>query len=166
VSSDPAESPPPVAASAALLPAPVPSDSPAAASSPPFAGVQTAAVESGATMPEAVHDDRPLGSAEVREVQERLLAFGFNPGPFDGNAGPMTVGAVMHYQQARGGLQTGKIDRALLDALRRDPAPKVVHHPHRHHAYYAAAGPRRSDPFAPLRTAGARFEQWLRSLAR
>jgi peptidoglycan hydrolase-like protein with peptidoglycan-binding domain len=138
----------------------------AAAASPPFAGVQTAAVESGAAMPEAVHDDRPLGRDEVREVQERLLAFGFNPGPFDGNVGPMTVGAVMHYQQARGGLQTGKIDRALLEALRRDPAPKVVRHPHRHRAYYAAAAPRRSDPFAPLRTAGARFEQWLRSLAR
>jgi peptidoglycan hydrolase-like protein with peptidoglycan-binding domain len=141
-----------------------------AASSPAFAGVQTAAVETDTAVPaEPVHDETPLRRDEVREVQERLQAFGFSPGPFDGTTGPMTIGAVMHYQQNRGHLQTGKVDHALLDELRQDPAPKVAPRAPRHHAYYAAArssAPWRSDPFEPLRTASVRFGQWLQSLTR
>jgi peptidoglycan hydrolase-like protein with peptidoglycan-binding domain len=115
---------------------------------------------------EPVDEETPLKRDEIREVQERLQSFGFNPGPSDGDAGPMTVGAAMHYQQDRGRLQTGKVDRALLDALRQDPAPKVIRHAPRHRAYYAAARQRSSDPFAPLRTASARLGQWLQSLTR
>jgi peptidoglycan hydrolase-like protein with peptidoglycan-binding domain len=98
----------------------------------------------------------------------RLQSFGFNPGPVDGAPGLMTTGAIMHYQQSRGLVQTGKLDRELLEQLRQDPAPQVAGAP-------ATAGIQRatyarrtqsSDPFAPLRTAGDRFGQWLQSLTR
>jgi hypothetical protein len=38
----------------------------------------------------------------------------------------MTEGAIRRYQQNRGQLQTGKVDRELLEQLRHDPAPKIV----------------------------------------
>ena len=67
-----------------------------------------------------------LGRKEVREVQTRLRALGFNPGPVDGDAGRMTATAVTAYQEKRGLPQTGELDRALLDQLRQDPEPKAA----------------------------------------
>ncbi|MEO1689843.1 MAG: lytic murein transglycosylase, partial [Pseudomonadota bacterium] len=46
-------------------------------------------------------NERRLRIADVVEAQRRLAAAGFNPGPADGRAGPMTRGAVRAYQQAR-----------------------------------------------------------------
>lgn len=92
----------------------------------------------------------------VFEVQARLRSLGFNPGRIDGSVGPMTVGAVMHYQQNRGQVQTGQVDHRLLDELRRDPASAVARR---------GTAPT-NDPFAPLRTASNRFSQWLQSLGR
>jgi len=63
---------------------------------------------------------------EVREVQTRLLGFGFNPGPVDGAAGRMTTAAAMRYQQERSVEQTGKVDRSLLEQLRQDANPQVA----------------------------------------
>jgi hypothetical protein len=45
---------------------------------------------------------RPLVFAEVRELQRRLRAAGFDPGPLDGSAGPTTANAARQYQRARG----------------------------------------------------------------
>jgi hypothetical protein len=42
------------------------------------------------------------GSAAVRGVQLRLRGLGFRPGPIDGLFGPLTEGAVEHFQVARG----------------------------------------------------------------
>jgi hypothetical protein len=79
----------------------------------------------------------------------------------------MTEGAVIRYQQNRGQPQTGKVDRELLEQLRPDPAPQLVQ---RAAGPYArptrSPGPRRSDPFEPIRAAGNRLGQWLDSLAR
>lgn len=77
------------------------------------------------TVPAQPAPEPPLTRQEITEVQTRLDRFGFNPGPADGNAGPMTRGAVMRYQQERGIRQTGEIDQAFLDQLRGDPAPPV-----------------------------------------
>ncbi|WP_296382983.1 peptidoglycan-binding domain-containing protein [Reyranella sp.] len=60
----------------------------------------------------------PLTSADVRDVQSRLRALGFNPGPVDGAAGPQTTGAVKQYQQARGLEASGTLDKDLLARLR------------------------------------------------
>ena len=104
---------------------------------------------------------------EAKEVQARLRSLGFNPGPVDGVPGPATEGAVMHYQQARGQPQTGKVDRELLEQLRQDPAPQVAQRaaaPNARPTRSPAA--QRSDPFQPVRAAGDRLGQWLQSLVR
>jgi len=114
-------------------------------------------------------EEPPLQRDEVRDIQARLRAFGFNPGPLDGIAGPATQAAMMHYQQNRELPQTGTIDRQLLEQLRQDPAPEVVApqvvqrtaRPAR-----ASGAARSSDPFDPLRTAAQDFERWLQSLGR
>jgi hypothetical protein len=70
-----------------------------------------------------------LAFAEVRELQRRLRAVGFDPGPLDGNAGPTTANAARQYQRARGLAVTGEVDRDLLARLRgertaaRSPSP-------------------------------------------
>jgi len=102
----------------------------------------------------------PLRGEEVREVQKRLQGFGFNPGPADGVAGRMTAGAVMSYQQSRGQLQTGDIDRDLLEQLRQDPAPQVALPPQRTaQRARRQATARGSSPFDD-------FGRWLNSLVR
>jgi peptidoglycan hydrolase-like protein with peptidoglycan-binding domain len=103
----------------------------------------------------------------MREVQARLRSFGFNPGPVDGSPGALTDSAVMRYQQNRGQLQTGKVDRELLEQLRQDPAPMVVRRGTGPYARPTSSrGPQRSDPFAPVRAAGDRLGQWLDSRLR
>lgn len=114
-------------------------------------------------------EEPPLRRNEVRDIQMRLRAFGFNPGPLDGVAGPATHAAIMHYQQNRELPQTGTIDRELLEQLRQDPAPQVVapqvaQRPVR--VARASNASRSSDPFEPLRTAAQDFERWLQSLGR
>jgi hypothetical protein len=106
---------------------------------------------------------------DIKEIQTRLLSFGFNPGPLDGDVGRMTVGAVMNYQQQRGLAQTGQLDRALLDQLRQDPAPKVVaSQPQQLHTRRAPPPQqqRRSDGLDFVRDADARLSRWFQSLSR
>jgi DNA-binding response OmpR family regulator len=127
---------------------------------PPSLPASVASIQPGA--PASVESEPkpdPLKRDEVKEVQARLQAFGFNPGPVDGAVGPMTVRAVMNYQQERGQPQTGTVDSELLDQLRQDPSPQLAQRA-------ARSVPRRSDPFEPVRTAGNRIGQWLNSLVR
>ena len=68
-----------------------------------------------------------LPPTEIREVQGRLLAFGFDPGRVDGTEGPRTRAAAKAYREKRGLVPTGdSVDRNLLAALRSDPSPKAV----------------------------------------
>ena len=79
----------------------------------------------------------------------------------------MTEDAIMRYQQNRGQPQSGKVDRELLEQLREDPAPTVVQRATGPYARPSLSpGPRRSDPFAPVRAAGDRLGQWLDSRLR
>jgi hypothetical protein len=153
-----APSSPSPAASVADTPAVVPA---AAQTEPaPVTGSQQAAVE-------PVPNQAALRRDEMREVQARLRSFGFNPGPVDGMPGLMTEDAVQHYQRHRGQRQTGTVDRDLLEQLRQDPAPQVAQPATRPDARAARSpGPRRADPFEPVRAAGNRLGQWLRSLTR
>ena len=64
--------------------------------------------------------DIPLDRGEILDVQTRLKALGFNPGPLDGAAGPMTAAAAKRYAESRGRSSTGTIDRELLRALQQE----------------------------------------------
>ncbi len=121
-----------------------------------------------------------LGHQEVRELQTRLRGLGFNPGPIDGDAGPMTATAVTAYQEKRGLPQTGELDRALLDRLRQEPqpkaapAPQVARHTARNDAGsqtarrppppVGATPPRAGGALDFLRTADANLSRWFQSL--
>jgi hypothetical protein len=72
---------------------------------------------------EATPSQVRLERNKIQEVQTRLRSFGFNPGPIDGAVGTKTAEAVIKYQQARGQLQTGTVNRELLEQLRQDAAP-------------------------------------------
>jgi hypothetical protein len=67
----------------------------------------------------------PLGQDDVREVQNQLIALGFNPGAADGQAGPATQAAAQQYDQSRGGNGQVAIDSALLARLKADTAPRL-----------------------------------------
>src|SRR5471030_1317308 len=67
----------------------------------------------------------PLGQNDVREVQNQLIALGFDPGPADGQAGPATVAATQQYDQNRGGSGRVSIDGALLARLKADTGPRL-----------------------------------------
>ncbi|MGZ5910734.1 MAG: peptidoglycan-binding domain-containing protein [Reyranella sp.] len=163
----------------AAVPAPDTTDSAPAASPAPAASAadtpaakpataETAqAADSQAAPATGTPNPAPLQRDDVREIQAKLQSFGFNPGPVDGNPGPMTEGAVRRYQQDRGQPQTGEIDNALLQQLRQDPAPPAVQQVAQRAARPARSpGPRRSDPFEPVRAAGNRFGRWMDSLVR
>ena len=120
--------------SAAVSPLPPPAPPPAAASADvasarPMVPAKTEPAPATASQQQAAapaSNQAPLLRDEVREVQARLRSFGFNPGPLDGIPGPLTNAAVMRYQQDRAQPQTAKVDRDLLEQLRRDPATPVV----------------------------------------
>jgi Putative peptidoglycan binding domain len=87
----PSEPAPPARQEAAeAKPAPTPAPAPAAttpvAPSPPQV----------ATAP-----SRPLSRDEIKELQGKLGAAGFTPGPIDGVVGPQTEAALRRYAQAR-----------------------------------------------------------------
>lgn len=88
---------------------------PAPAAPPP------AAAAPAAPHPSAAPAQMP--TVEVREVQGRLRAMGFNPGPVDGQVGPLTENAAKQYQRARGLEVTGAVDRNLLARLRQEAPP-------------------------------------------
>lgn len=127
---------------------------------PPPAQVATAAV---------VEPPPPLTREEIREMQARLRGFGFNPGPVDGAAGPMTMAAATRYRDERGLGRADTLDRDLLEDLRTDPAPQVVvtqatpaPRPYRPPPRHAARG----DGFDGLRTAMQGLENWFQSIGR
>jgi hypothetical protein len=153
-----AAAPPPAARPAPEpTPAPVksaardaPSPAPPAAPAQPEPAAQPAPAASPAPPPAA------LPPGEVREVQARLRALGFNPGPIDGNVGPMTAAAISRYRQSRGMADSGVADKNVLAELRQEanstppPAPPP---PPRPRPQYSIAQspppppPRQSNPF-------------------
>jgi peptidoglycan hydrolase-like protein with peptidoglycan-binding domain len=96
---------------------------PALAAPPPAAAAPAVADASAAAVADASAAAAQMPTAEVREVQGRLRAMGFNPGPVDGIIGPLTENAAKQYQRARGLEVTGAVDRTLLVQLRQEPPP-------------------------------------------
>lgn len=60
-----------------------------------------------------------LNRDEVGEVQAWLRAYDFHPGPVDLAAGPRTFAAVKAFEAAHQLPETGNLNRALLETLRR-----------------------------------------------
>jgi His-Xaa-Ser repeat protein HxsA len=54
---------------------------------------------------------------QVTRVQEKLAAQGYYKGRIDGLFGPLTLAAILQYQEDNGLMQSGAIDRRLLEAL-------------------------------------------------
>jgi hypothetical protein len=69
----------------------------------------------------------PLGPENVREVQNQLIALGFNPGAADGQAGPATTSAAQQYDLSRGGSGHVSIDGEFLARLKADTAPRLTY---------------------------------------
>jgi hypothetical protein len=69
----------------------------------------------------------PLGQNDIREVQNQLIALGYNPGPADGQIGPSTAMAVQQYDAAHGGNGQAPIDGALLARLKADTGPRLTY---------------------------------------
>ncbi len=70
-----------------------------------------------------------LDAGEVFEIQAMLRELSYNPGPIDGVAGPRTVTAVERYEEAHGQARTGRLDRALLERLRRQTERQTANRP-------------------------------------
>jgi hypothetical protein len=104
-------------AAAATAPSPQPAappiDPPMAASAP--AHDRTTAVLHGDLQRV---DDRELTWTEVHELQIRLRALRFDPGPLDGVKGPLTSAAVRRFQASQGDRATGDIGLRTLILLR------------------------------------------------
>ncbi|MCC6532674.1 MAG: lytic murein transglycosylase [Burkholderiales bacterium] len=68
-------------------------------------------------------DDRGLSRAERKELQERLIAQGYDIGTADGMIGPKTRAAIQQFQNARGLAADARAGGRVLDALRATPSP-------------------------------------------
>ncbi len=75
----------------------------------------------------ALSPELPLGHDDVRELQNQLIALGFDPGAADGQAGPATIAAAQQYDRSRGGAGQVSIDSALLARLKADTAPRLTY---------------------------------------
>jgi peptidoglycan hydrolase-like protein with peptidoglycan-binding domain len=75
-----------------------------------------AALADSVTLPAAVLELGSVGP-DVAVLQETLADKGFDPGPFDGVFGPMTLGAVLNYQTARGLQVDGLVGPQTFHAL-------------------------------------------------
>lgn len=63
-------------------------------------------------------DDHRLSTVEVRELQERLKALGFDPGAIDGIPGPQTAAAIRRFEASASLPAQGNIDRVTLQRVR------------------------------------------------
>ena len=131
--------PAPAAAAPAAAAQAVPDSSVAAAAPPAAVAAQAAPDPSTAAA--------QMPTAAVREMQGRLRAMGFNPGPVDGIVGPLTENAAQQYQRARGLQVTGAVDRNLLAQLRRETPPPQRYTGNRYASNTAAAHQRPRNDF-------------------
>jgi hypothetical protein len=103
--------------------APPPTSAPAASPSP-ATSAQPPPVASAPQIPlVAQAKSAPLKADEIRELQGKLKALSFDPGPVDGVVGPLTLSAVRKYSEARA-IANAEATRDLLVRLRSEPPPK------------------------------------------
>lgn len=89
------------------------------------AGVGAQAADPSPPQQQASLPPLPLGHDDIREVQNQLIALGYNPGPVDGQIGPATTMAVQQYDASHGGNGQASVDGALLARLKADTGPRL-----------------------------------------
>jgi D-alanyl-D-alanine carboxypeptidase (penicillin-binding protein 5/6) len=67
--------------------------------------------------PKVALNRKILSSQQVRHVQEKLKALGFDPGPVDGIFGPKTLRAAVAFQKSKGLSPDGIVGRQTLQQL-------------------------------------------------
>ncbi|HEY6716362.1 MAG TPA: peptidoglycan-binding domain-containing protein [Reyranella sp.] len=113
-----AEAPASVASAPVSSPAPKESARSTPESSPTASQIPSTAQASSA----------PLTPNEIRELQDKLKAAGFNPGAIDGTMGRQTRSAVREYAEARG-LPNADATRELLARLKAEAPASVASAP-------------------------------------
>jgi peptidoglycan hydrolase-like protein with peptidoglycan-binding domain len=72
---------------------------------------------------------KPIGNAEVKELQRKLTSMQLFDGAIDGLYGPRTAGAIRRFEEKMGMKPRGELTHALLEAVRAAPVilpePKV-----------------------------------------
>ena len=105
-------------------PASAPAVSPPPASQAPAPSLEQPPASSAPQMPlPAPAKPAPLKADEIRELQGKLKALGFDPGAVDGVVGPTTLRAVRKYSEARA-IANAEATRDLLVRLRTESPPK------------------------------------------
>jgi peptidoglycan hydrolase-like protein with peptidoglycan-binding domain len=112
---------------------PAPSATPAQSSPPPSAPGQSKSGQSKPGQSNAagaldVHRTLKLGmhGSDVKQVQRRLAALKYYPGPADGGFGQDTIEAVWAFEEVQGLPTTGVVNHRMLRALEHPRAPKVL----------------------------------------
>ena len=84
-----------------------------------FAPVAQADREHNRQLAQASADDAAWlpTKAQIQEVQQRLVALGFDPGTADGKIGPRTVAAIQKYQRSINVEPNGKLTEDLYQQL-------------------------------------------------
>jgi lipoprotein-anchoring transpeptidase ErfK/SrfK len=110
-------------AGAARGASPVPSATPAQSSSSPSS---PAPAKTAPTLD--VHRTLELGmhGSDVKQVQRRLAALKYYPGPADGGFGQDTLEAVWAFEEVQGLPTTGEVGHRMLRALEHPRQPKVL----------------------------------------
>lgn len=63
-------------------------------------------------------NDKPLSTAQAKEIQRNLLRLGFDAGEIDGRIGEQVQGAIRAYQRREGLVADGYATHALLERMR------------------------------------------------
>ena len=107
---------PPLASAPTISPPPASPSSPITSAQPPASSAPQIPLVAPAK-------SAPLKADEIRELQGKLKALGFDPGAVDGVVGPMTLSAIRKYSEARA-MANAEATRDLLVRLRSEPPPK------------------------------------------
>jgi peptidoglycan hydrolase-like protein with peptidoglycan-binding domain len=103
--------------------------SPAPSATPsPSKAAQSKTAQSKTAAALDVHRTLKLGmhGSDVRQVQRRLAALKYYPGPADGAFGQDTLEAVWAFEEVQGLPTTGDVGHRMLRALEHPRAPKVL----------------------------------------
>jgi hypothetical protein len=102
-----------------------PRDAPVSGPSDRMSGIAHALDRLAGAEPQAQPAPLPAAApaARVREVQAALAARGYEPGPADGDAGPMTRAAILAFEHDHGLPATAEASDALLAVLRAPGQP-------------------------------------------
>ena len=73
---------------------------------------------------QSVEQGKLLSKDHIQQVQERLKAEGFDPGPVDGALHAQTEAAIRQYQQKQGLPVSGALDEATLRELQLSLTPR------------------------------------------